>query len=115
MEVQQCTYMNKICRGCYNARLPIMAKVKTRIRAQGGLEELQPSLKMRKEYEAAHDADLLKNRPAKIDGLQNAAASHLNGQVCRLVAKDAETLRWTVELVSGEQKSIKEVNLTASK
>ncbi|CAE7327181.1 unnamed protein product, partial [Symbiodinium sp. CCMP2456] len=113
MALQQCSYMNKICRGCYNSRLLVMAKVKTRIRAVGGLEELQPSMKMRKEYEAAHQADLLKNRPAKIDGLQSAA--ELNGQLCRLLSRDAQTLRWTVELVSGDQKSIKEANLTASK
>ena len=66
--------MNKICRGCYNSRLLVMAKVKTRsllyalscmleesflisggrIRALGGLEELQPSMKMRKACESAH-------------------------------------------------------------
>mmetsp|Transcript_16986 Transcript_16986/g.40170 ORF Transcript_16986/g.40170 Transcript_16986/m.40170 type:complete len:298 (-) Transcript_16986:32-925(-) len=115
MATQQCSYMNKICRGCYNTRVQIMAKVKNRIRAVGGLEELQPTLKMRKEYEAAHDADLVKNRAAKIGGLQNAAAVHLNGQLCKLLSKDAETMRWTVELVSGEQKALKEANLEASK
>eukprot|EP00439_Symbiodinium_sp_Y106_P003476 s878_g1.t1 len=52
MALQQCSYMNKICRGCYNSRLLVMAK------------ELQPSMKMRKDYEAAHQADLLKKRPA---------------------------------------------------
>lgn len=112
MTAQQCAYMNKLCRGCYNLRLPIMAKVRTRIRAKGGLEELQPSLKMRKEYEAAHQADLLKNRGAKISGLHSA--DHLNGQLCRLVEKDAEKGRWTVELVDGERKAIKEANLSAS-
>lgn len=112
MTTQQCTYMNKLCRGCYNLRLPIMAKVRTRIRAKGGLEELQPSLKMRKEYEAAHQNDLLKNRAAKISGLQGA--KDLNGQLCKLIVKDTETGRWTVELVDGERKAIKEANLSAS-
>ena len=30
MLVPRCAYMNKLCRGCYNLRLPIMAKVRTR-------------------------------------------------------------------------------------
>ena len=61
--------MKKVCRGCYNSRLLIMAKVQTRhcalnpvsiscgtvvrIRAKGGLEELDPSMKMRKECTTA--------------------------------------------------------------
>ncbi|CAK9011537.1 unnamed protein product [Durusdinium trenchii] len=112
MTTQQCAYMKKVCRGCYNSRLLIMAKVQTRIRAKGGLEELDPSMKMRKEYEAAHANDLLKNRAAKIHGLQSA--DHFNGQVCRLIVKDSESGRWTVEFVNGEKKAIRESNLHAS-
>eukprot|EP00913_Durusdinium_trenchii_P027654 g25935.t1 len=77
MTTQQCAYMKKVCRGCYNSRLLIMAK----------------------EYEAAHANDLLKNRAAKIHGLQSA--DHFNGQVCRLI-------------VNGEKKAIRESNLHAS-
>lgn len=118
--VPRCTYMNKLCRKCYNLRLPIMTKVQSRqgfwyefsktrsndslmslwrIRAKGGLEELEPSLKMRKahaagaipcasskckektggaaeisfrqEYDAAHQTDLLKNRAAWILDREN--------------------------------------------
>ncbi|CAE8598475.1 unnamed protein product, partial [Polarella glacialis] len=115
MEGKKCTYMNKICRGCCNARLEIMARVVTRIRSKGGLEELQPTARMKKEYEEAHGNDLVAKRPARIDGLQSAASAALNGQVCRLLSRDAETGRWTVELVTGEQKSLKEGNLSASK
>jgi len=86
--------------------------VQSRIRAKGGLEELEPSLKMRKEYDAAHQTDLLKNRAARIHGLQSA--EHLNGQLCKLIVKDTEKGRWTVEFVDGEKKAIKEENLSAS-
>merc|ERR1719291_1570016 len=100
--------MNSICRGCYSLRLEVLTRVKAKIRSRGGLEELNPTQRMMREYEAAHATDLLVRRPARIHGLQSAAAAALNGQCCKLLSKDAETGRWTVELVSGEQKAIKE-------
>lgn len=115
METTQCSYMNKICRGCFNTRFGIMARVQSKIRSKGGLHMLQPTERMKKEYEEAHAHDLLIKRAAKIHGLQSVAAAGLNGQVCRLLSKDLDSGRWTVELVDGEQKSIKEDNLSASK
>lgn len=64
MATQACGYMNKICRGCYSARVEVMAKVRSRIRQQGGIEQMRPTQRMRKEYDAAHEFDLVVGRPA---------------------------------------------------
>jgi len=114
MEERECTYMNKLCRGCYNERLDVMRRIQRRIRDNGGIEEMKPTMRMRKEYENQHAQDIVANRAARIQGLQSAAAASLNGQYCKLIKKDAESGRWTVELVSGEQKAIKEANIEVS-
>mmetsp|Transcript_64472 Transcript_64472/g.167576 ORF Transcript_64472/g.167576 Transcript_64472/m.167576 type:complete len:306 (-) Transcript_64472:143-1060(-) len=115
MSEQKCAYMNNICRGCYSERLEVMARVKSRIRSKGGIEEMKPTRRMRQKWEEEHAHDLVGSRPAKIVGLQSATAVQLNGQYCKLLTKDAQTERWTVELITGEQKSIKESNLEVSK
>lgn len=115
MAKQTCGYMNKICRACYSARLDVMGRVKSRIRQVGGLEQMKPTQRMRKEYEEAHAGDVVANRPAKINGLQSVNAAHMNGQFCKLVSKDEQTQRWTVQLLGGEQKSVKEANLEVSR
>jgi len=114
MEGTEPTYMNKVCRGCYNQRMDIMRRVQKRIRDNGGIAEMKPTMRMRKEYDQAHAGDIVANRAAKIEGLQSAAAATLNGQVCKLLRKDEESGRWTVELVTGESKAIKEANLQVS-
>merc|ERR1719189_3314917 len=78
------------------------------------MEEVKPNQKMKKEYEEAHKFDIVAGRPARLEGLQSAAAAALDGKICKLLKKDPETERWTVELVNGEHKSIKEANLTVS-
>mmetsp|Transcript_61704 Transcript_61704/g.139221 ORF Transcript_61704/g.139221 Transcript_61704/m.139221 type:complete len:305 (+) Transcript_61704:111-1025(+) len=109
---REVAYMNNICRGCFNIRQQIRDKVQKVIREKGGLEEKGPTQKMKKEYEEKHKFDIRANRSARIDGLTSAAAKGLNGQYCKLLKKDPETERWTVELVDGTQKSIKETNIT---
>lgn len=104
-------HMNKICRGCYNNRLTIAQRVRQRIREMGGLEELCPTRQVRKDYERAHEFDKRANRGAKIHGMQSEAGKALNGQFCKLIQEDPESKRWTVELVDGERKAIKEDNL----
>mmetsp|Transcript_84730 Transcript_84730/g.218381 ORF Transcript_84730/g.218381 Transcript_84730/m.218381 type:complete len:305 (+) Transcript_84730:75-989(+) len=114
MSTQKCGYLSNICRGCYSVRLEIKTRVLNRIREKGGMEQIAPSMRMRKDYEKAHASDIVIGRAAKIEGLQSAAGSALNGQYCKLLSKEAETDRWLVEMVSGEQKSIKEANIMVS-
>merc|ERR1740121_850089 len=76
---------------------------------------MEPTKKMEQEYEAEHANDIVARRPARIHGLQSEQAAPLNGQFCKLLSKDPTTERWTVELLDGEQKSVKEANLEASK
>lgn len=115
LATQKHVYMNKICNKCYNNRLDAMMRIRKRIRDRGGIEEMNPTKKMEKEYEAAHATDIVTRRPARIHGMQSEAGAPLNGQYCKLHAKDPENERWTVELVDGTQKAIKESNLEASK
>merc|ERR1712085_165206 len=102
---------NKICRGCYNTRLDITMKVRQRIRDMGGLEELNPTRQVRKDYERAHEFDKRAGRSAKIHGMQSEAGKSLNDRFCKLVLQDAESKRWTVELLDGDRKALKEDNL----
>lgn len=112
MSGQTCGYMNNICRRCFSARLDVVVRVRTRIRSRGGIDQCGPTERMRREYDSAHASDVVRNRPARIHGLQSAAAAVLNGQYCKLLTKEDE--RWTVELISGEQKAVKESNLEVS-
>lgn len=115
MSSRTCVYMNKICKGCYGNRFDVMTRVRQRIRDRGGMQEMKPTQKMQREYEAAHEGDIVARRPARIHGLQSAAVLALNGQYCKLISKDPATERWTVELLDSTQKSVKEGNLEVSK
>lgn len=107
-------YNNKICRGCSNERLMIKTKAHDKIRDRGGLETMRPIQRVLDEYEEEHGHELRANRAAMIHGLESATAIKLNGVCCKLVFKSRETHRWTVELLSGEQRAIKEGNLECS-
>lgn len=115
VKTQKHVYMNKICRQCYNLRFDASVRIRHRIRDRGGIEEMNPTKQMQQEYDAVHATDLVARRPACIHGLQSEAAAPLNGKYCKLLSKDMATERWTVELVDGQQKSIKESSLEASK
>jgi len=108
-------YMNKICRGCYHNRLDIAKHIRWKIRDRGGLEFCPPPCHLVEEYEEAHDKDKHMQREAKISGMQSEAGKELNGKFCTLLEQDPETKRWTVRLVSGEKRSIKDDNLECSR
>jgi len=108
-------HMNNVCRGCYSERLNIAVKIREKIRERGGLEELNPTKQIRQEYEAAHAFDKRVGRPAKIHSMQSEAGKALNGKLGRLKEKDKESMRWTVELLDGTLKAIREDNLECSK
>lgn len=108
-------HMNNVCRGCYNDRLTITIKIRDKIREMGGLEELNPTRKVRQEYEAAHEFDKRSGRAGRIHGMLSDAGQILNGKYCKLVQLDTESKRWTVELIDGEKKALKEENLECSK
>lgn len=108
-------YMNNICRGCHNERLTVAVKIREKIRENGGLEELNPTRQIRKEYEVAHEFDVRKGRPAKVHGMMSEAGKALNGKYCKLLQQDPESKRWTVELLDGERKALKEENLECNK
>lgn len=101
-------YMNKICRACFGERLVIKQKVREKIRLKGGLDRMRPPKQVQEEFRAAHANDVVLNRPAKITGLQSEGGAVLNGQVCKLRHQDPETRRWTVEMLNGELKAMKE-------
>jgi hypothetical protein len=94
--------------------LTVSIKIREKIRDMGGLEELNPTRHVRKEYEAAHASDKRTGRSARIHGMISEAGQALNGKFCKLLQQDPESKRWNVELLDGTIKAIKEDNVECS-
>lgn len=109
-------HASSICRGCYNNRSVVKQKLLDRRKGSpGGVTELGPTKSEREAEELLQESRVCAGRPARIDGLVSAAGAGLNGQCCRVVRRDSEIGRWLVELLDGEQKYVREENLTSSK
>jgi len=103
---------NSICRGCYSKRMEVRRLVNG-IRERGGLTEFSPPEEVQKKFDEEQAQIPRPGRGAQICGLTSEEGSKLNGSLCKLMQRE-DTGRWTVQLVPGDTKALKEENLTCS-